>query len=360
MNEDKKYKIIQTIAGSSPALVGDLNTTERRLQAVKQMLRWEIGFEIHNIGKFKYYVDDYTPRWYQHYSDPPELVTFPFSRCLDGSGVGGSYTPLPDAAKKILKLIRDNHDIFIQELWDMAQQLSPEKRKGYKMVLSFPETTELIEKQEGLYRGTIFTDCPDREAVEAVNREMKKHRQDAITVYDRVVATILRKLPEYRECRRVAGQWDEDEDLSLEPRVESGRDVYIKDIFAVLEKDDEKRLENYLHLPYYRSFFFDREVPVYDGDDYGHTRRDISALIYCSYHNAHKCMKSILEHKADPNYQNKGGSSALHIAGRYGYTECVKLLMAHGIDVTLKEKGGRTAWARCMERDETQCAALIK
>ena len=71
-------------------------------------------------------------------------------------------------------------------------------------------------------------------------------------------------------------------------------------------------------------------------------------------------MKLILEQKANPDYQNVGGSTALHIAGRYGYIECVKLLLDSNADISLRENDNVTAYQRCVIRNQTECAQLIE
>jgi hypothetical protein len=215
-----------------------------------------------------------------------------------------------------------------------------------------------MELKPFLWQGTVFVDT-DEDLTE-LNRKMAEERQQATSSFEDILQTIKSNIKDYQESRKAAGKWDTDDDLSLEPRIEPGREVYVKDIFAVLENDSVDQLPQFINLPYYHSFFFEAKVPDMEGDDYGRRRRDTSALICCAYHNSHKCMKYILERKANPNYQNNGGSTALHIAGRYGYVECVKLLLEAGIDVSLKEKDRKTAYERCMIRGETACAELIK
>jgi hypothetical protein len=276
-----------------------------------------------------------------------------------GFGGGGSYTRLPEASKKLLKLIRDYHDVWVCEIWEAILQVPPEHRKGHVIELTYPETVKILKLNPALWEGTVFVDTDENLA--DINSKMKKMHQEAIQYLQTILQVIKTNIQEYQDSRKANGKWDTDEYLSLEPKIEQGRDVYVKDIFKVLKRDSVEDLARYIDLSYYHSFFFEAKVCDLEGDDYDHNRRDTSALIYCAYHNSHQCMKYILEHKeCNPNYQNGGGSTALHIAGRYGYVECVKLLLKNGIDVTLKEKSRTTAYDRCIIRGEAQCAELIK
>lgn len=326
-----------------------MDTTEKRLKAIEQLLNWEIGFKIHNVINGRYYVDDIFPKLHERSCT---IATYPYSWEFYGNSYGGSYRSIKDAAKIILKLIRDNHDVTIQDIWDQMS-IHPNK-KGHIVVLMFPESEELYKYES--VSGAFFSNVSD-EILDFIDDEEKQKKGNA----DSIISQICNDVPGYQQLRKISGQWDTDDDLSLEPKIDKNRSVYIKDIIAVLKADDEKSLmEKYINHPEYKAFLFDKEVPEYIGDDYGDSRRDTSALISCAYANSHKCMKLILEHKANPNYQNEGGSTALHIAGRYGYIECVKLLLEHNADISLKDNDDVTAHERCLIRGKTECAELIK
>ncbi|CAF1323446.1 unnamed protein product [Rotaria sordida] len=48
-----------------------------------------------------------------------------------------------------------------------------------------------------------------------------------------------------------------------------------------------------------------------------------------------ECVKCLLAHHANPNYQNYSSISALILAAKLGYFECVKLLVQAGADLKL-------------------------
>jgi ankyrin repeat protein len=50
----------------------------------------------------------------------------------------------------------------------------------------------------------------------------------------------------------------------------------------------------------------------------------------------------LLEHGADPNLRNKGGSTPLHDAASFDRLDAVKALVQHGADISLKNREGFT------------------
>ena len=155
-----------------------MDTTDKRLRIIEKLLNWEIGFKIHNVINGRYYVDDIIPKMHESSN---VLVTYPYSWEFYGNSYGGSYRSIKDAAKIILKLIRDNHDITIQEIWD-KMSIHPDK-KGQIVTIMFPESEELYNNET--FSGTIFTDAPSV-VTRSINEEHQRKRSIARTIIAKI------------------------------------------------------------------------------------------------------------------------------------------------------------------------------
>ncbi|MEI7833607.1 MAG: ankyrin repeat domain-containing protein [bacterium] len=71
-------------------------------------------------------------------------------------------------------------------------------------------------------------------------------------------------------------------------------------------------------------------------------------------------MRSLLEHKADPNVQNVADDSPLHLAARDGNLPAARLLLANGADRTLKNAAQKTALDEAINSGNTGLVKLLQ
>jgi len=71
-------------------------------------------------------------------------------------------------------------------------------------------------------------------------------------------------------------------------------------------------------------------------------------------------VKTLLDHGADINFQDKFGDTALMIVSSKGNTEMVKILLDHGADVNLQDKFGDTALKHASRKGHNRVMELLK
>ncbi|XP_013887069.1 ankyrin repeat domain-containing protein 29 [Austrofundulus limnaeus] len=72
-------------------------------------------------------------------------------------------------------------------------------------------------------------------------------------------------------------------------------------------------------------------------------RHDTTALMVASYSGHYNCVRELIMHGADINYQRKTGSTALFLASQQGHHDVVKLLFEFGASTEFHTKDGGTA-----------------
>lgn len=329
--------------------------TNRRIGYVVQMLNEGIVFQVHYLYTFGGNVD-YGIEEFRMSKINGERAVYPQGLRPFG---GGSYHTLDLAARKIVQLVRDNHRIQIEDIWKETRELR--KKKGYVVEIGWAINMN-ISNNETMPDGKIENFFDELEKL------FEREKNSTAIGLENLLENIKEMTMWYQMERKLFGRWDHDSIL-LPKRIIKPNKYHIKDLIAALKSDNlEKMKEIYSYNFLYRSFLFDINYHTrqYRNDDYGNGCNyddrvsDSNALIVCAYNNSKVCMSWLLENGANPNYQNSGGSTALHIAGRYGYIDCVRMLLEHGIDTTLKDNDGLNAYERCLVRKETECAELMK
>ena len=67
----------------------------------------------------------------------------------------------------------------------------------------------------------------------------------------------------------------------------------------------------------------------------------------------------LLEHSADPNIREPGGSTPLHAAAQNGDEEMIRILLYGGADLTLTSNDGKTALDLAMEGGHERATLLL-
>ena len=77
--------------------------------------------------------------------------------------------------------------------------------------------------------------------------------------------------------------------------------------------------------------------------------------------NSTDCVNALLEAGANPNFQNKSGTTALFMAIKEGHIELIEVLRKAGANLNLKTKGGHTALTAAAQIGSVDCLkAIIK
>ncbi|XP_048369247.1 ankyrin repeat domain-containing protein 39 [Sphaerodactylus townsendi] len=93
---------------------------------------------------------------------------------------------------------------------------------------------------------------------------------------------------------------------------------------------------------------------VNDTDPLGYT-----ALHYASRNGHYDVCQFLLENKAIPSPQTKGGATPLHRASYCGHTDIAKLLLAHGADPAVTDDDGMTCLHKAAENGHSDLSALL-
>jgi hypothetical protein len=286
--------------------------TIRRLNIIYQMLTNMKTFSISGLLYGNEYIYDIKNCACNDTCVPIQIVTKGFEPKNDigkivifswlytnGSACNTSYSDLYETSREILIMIRDNHNILIEDL-DQKQNVS----------LWWDRSTDL--------------------------------------------SLIATQTTEYREQKQQAGTYDED--FHIKPIFEPKHDYVIGDVCTWLTNDDIISIKKVFTDSYYNDFLL--STPGWDPrnlvphltsfdalplDDFkGRLAWDL-ALHICANNNSLKCAQYLLEQNAHVNTQNRGGQTALNIAMRYDYVELVLLLLSYGADPNIKDKAHETA-----------------
>lgn len=133
-----------------------------------------------------------------------------YEECAEGHGFGSNLS-LRDAAKKILMLLRDNHDLLVEEIKTNINNIIEQGRTNFTAELAWPCSPELEENT--IFSGTVF--CDNLERMQEINNDLEDKRQKARIVCAKIYEELQGKLiPEWRECRRAFHYWYTDEEIT--------------------------------------------------------------------------------------------------------------------------------------------------
>lgn len=322
-------------------------------EIIKQILENDTCVTIQTLNHYeKFTIHEHTYKPSLCYGDNTKKCTYPWSDdIIYGGGIGGSYTSLKKSSKQILKLLNRYHYDSIDDLKILLRK--SHKHKNIKIALDID-----IKNLPKHWNNMVFCDGTMDDII-TLNKTLAQDNEKNDKIIQDTLKNANDKLIERQNKMKKEGKWYDDK--LFERYISPNLTIHIADIANIIGNDNIDKLKEIIDTTHiFDNYLFDLN---YSSKNYkGHRigRKDINALINCSYNNSQKCMKLLIDKGANVNYQNKGGSTALHIAGRYGYIECVKMLVDAGIDKKLKENDGMTAYDRCMVRGETECANLCK
>jgi len=177
-----------------------------------------------------------------------------------------------DASREILILIRDNHQVNIEDIYKIYKN---ELRKN--IVLSWKELDD--------------------------NSSLP-------------LSYISNKITKFIKDRRENKLWDYDSNIFPRFLPNIHKDYYIKDVIFAIERDDDSFLRKVIKEGYYDEFLksidwdpycligepqnFNRIIL----DDFGDYRFDNNALIFCVEFSSYKCLILLLNSVAYPYYSN--------------------------------------------------------
>ena len=96
------------------------------------------------------------------------------------------------------------------------------------------------------------------------------------------------------------------------------------------------------------------DIDVDEQDD-----KNMTALFLASCFNHKKCVKLLLDYKADPEICSIYCDFPLHIASAKGHIDCVKLLLEHGADPDVYDENGETPLFAALRRNRGNCVKLL-
>jgi len=175
--------------------------TQARLEQIQKILQKGVRFEIWAFCETRHYIASFVL--------DKAGYTYPWREYSDGSGGGGAATNLVDSSKQILKLIRDNHDVSIQNIWMYVEKLAPEKARKEIIEIAWPESSRLAE----LYAPEMTLFCGDPEEMAKINKEYEIVVSNSKREREKIYRGLKTSIQLYRNSRKENGEWDQDNDL---------------------------------------------------------------------------------------------------------------------------------------------------
>jgi len=185
-------------------------TTAQNLAWLRQMLRE--GFEFNIIHPFTYSFSQKetiheTSFRYCERTMYNEWATKYSHDLMDGSGMGGSYTPINEIAQDLLRHIRDYTKFTVKEIFDETVDIK--KKKGHKLDFQLK-----INNTEKTFNHTIFTNLPDykcRELNTKLEKVTKENKKNERIKQAKLFSEI------FIEFKKKEGIYDNDIDITMDP-----------------------------------------------------------------------------------------------------------------------------------------------
>ena len=116
------------------------------------------------------------------------------------------------AAQTILRLIRDNHEIKIEDIYCSVMNLSKEERKKHKIIIVWDENN-----YKNIHDVTIFCNMQSDNQIKLLNEHLKKEKEKAKNKNSCKLDKLRYQLKQFVESRKSGQFWDTDEDIDKEP-----------------------------------------------------------------------------------------------------------------------------------------------
>lgn len=337
--------------------------TYKRLNFIKELLK--------KYNSFIIYVLDYDSDTKEvigyktvtfkpvNYKKNGEIVTYPYETPDINNQKNDKipYVNLMDSCRRILTLIRDNHELKIEKIYEGCKELS-----NTELLINW-SLPPVIKKNNFLKE--TFKKIVSINDEENEKKDEKKLEKDKLERIIENVKTCVKK-------RKDEKYWDDDKFIWPKFIRDPNRKYVIKDVIYALTKDDLEFIKNIHKDAFYNDFLVsikwnpirllgdDSYFSNSPMDDFGEYNKYNNALISCALSNSIKCMEYLLENGANPNYQNNEGLSALHIAAGLNYKDCVELLLKNNASKSLLNKNGLNPFTYAIKNNSHESAEIIK
>jgi len=175
-----------------------MSGTDKRLFHIRQILRQGIEVNIQHLTNNRIGINSYK---YKNRDEYNEWINYKI-KYDDGTFISGNEE-IMESSRKILKLIRDNHDIKIEDIWGEVKKLSNENE--YNINIEW----NIVKNLPKLVNGTVFGNFTKLEQ-EHLTQMIIKNNED----YDNKLEIIKQRVFNNREKRKMGKYWDEDIDIN--------------------------------------------------------------------------------------------------------------------------------------------------
>jgi hypothetical protein len=178
-------------------------STRLRLQSLENMLRKGVKFKI------PYWKASHPTHYFHgvYQMHPVTRLCQPFHQCSNGTARTGIFLEVSDAAKELLRLIRDNSDMRVEDIYTKFLSCEAEKTRMANLDLWWPEPFPLPPSR------TYITPLdPSLIGLEATRKYQFEAARDSEIDYLESLQPILQK---WQNTRHKTGNWDDTIDLEV-------------------------------------------------------------------------------------------------------------------------------------------------
>lgn len=171
--------------------------TQVRLSYLRWILRWGVTLRIEHLRG-----DEHLFTSYNHYNKDDYSEWVNCGRSLGRGCSSSGNEDLIDATKNFLKLLRDNHLVKVEDLYNSVVSISEEERKEKTISVQWDQ-----EQLQAPFVGTIFGNFTPTQAA-----NLEEYRSREMLAYDEQVAQIKQLVVNNAQERK--DYWDSDEDIA--------------------------------------------------------------------------------------------------------------------------------------------------
>lgn len=186
---------------------GALMDLGARLLALEQLLRDGVVFELYHLCEpdslYLYGVSEYQATGSGGQWRVRVARSFP-----GGSTTETNSLDTRNAAKQMVRILRDNCDVLVQDICGEMAKLDSSQRKGHRVQVKWTTPVDHLN----VHGGTLW--CSDAKRMAEINRDMDVRRETARKERQRVAPLVLREVQASVAWRKESGNWDDDAALA--------------------------------------------------------------------------------------------------------------------------------------------------